>query len=84
MVDVIQIVLLSVIVLLSLVLITLGVQVFFILKDLRQTVKKTNKVLDNVEVITESISEPVSSISSFIGGTKALSIIAKIISMLRK
>ncbi len=57
----------------------LGVQVFFVLRDLRQTVSKANKVLDNTGEITESVSAPLSSISSVLMGLKAGGVIAKII-----
>jgi len=84
MVDIIQIVLLSVIVLLALILIILGIQVFFILKDFRHTVKKTNKVLDNIDSISESVAKPVSSFSEFFGGTSVVATILKIIQSFRK
>ncbi len=84
MVDVIQIVLLTVIVLLALILIILGVQVFFILKDFKQTVKKTNKVLDNIDSISESVSKPVAGFSDFFGGASTMTTILKIIQSLRK
>jgi len=84
MVDVIQIVLLSVIVLLALILIILGVQVFFILKDVRVTLGKANKVLDNMDSISESVSRPVSSITDMLGGPSTITAILKIIQTLRK
>lgn len=84
MVDIIQIILLSVIVLLALILIILGIQVFFILKDFRVTIRKTNKVLDNIDSISESVSRPVSSFSDFFGGTSTITTILKIIQAIRK
>lgn len=84
MVDIIQIVLISVIVLLALILIILGVQVFFVLKDLRKTINKSNKVLDNIDLITDSISKPAASISDFFGGSSTLTTILKIITALRQ
>jgi hypothetical protein len=71
--DSVQLVLLFVIVVLTLLLLVLGIQVFFILRDLRVTIGKANKVLDNTEAITESVSEPVSFISSFLLGLKTIS-----------
>lgn len=73
MIDTVQAVLLIVIVLLAFLLIVLGVQVYFILKELRVTISKANKVLDNTESITESVSEPMSFLSSFLLGTKMAS-----------
>ena len=62
--QVVQIILVIVIVVLAILLVVLGIQVFFILKELRKTVAKTNRVLDDTEVITESIAEPISSLSN--------------------
>lgn len=68
--DSAQIVLVVVIILLTLLLAVLGVQVFFILKEFRKTVSKANKVLDNTSVITQSVSAPISSLSSIATGIK--------------
>lgn len=84
MVDIIQIVLLSVIVLLSIILIILGIQVFFILRDLRQTVKKTNKVLDDINLISESVAKPVSSLGDLFGGASIISTVFKVIKAFKK
>ncbi|HVF69340.1 MAG TPA: hypothetical protein VNA13_02110 [Xanthomonadales bacterium] len=71
MIDPVQIVLLLVIIVLTILLVVLGVQVYFILKELRNTVKKANKVLDNANSITENIEEPLSAISSVVLGLKS-------------
>lgn len=68
--DFAQIALFIVIVILAILLLVLGVQVFFILREFRKTVSKTNKVLDNTNVITESVSTPLSSLSSLAAGLK--------------
>ncbi len=78
MIDPVQAVLLFVILLLSVLFVILGVQVFLILKDLRVTVQKTNKILDDVEEITENISEPVNFIRSVFVSSNILSIISKL------
>jgi hypothetical protein len=57
----------------------LGIQVFFILRDLRQTISKANKVLDNTGDITKSVSAPITSLSSILMGLKAGGTIASII-----
>ena len=75
MVDPVQLVLLLVILVLTILLVILGVQVFFILKELRQTISKTNKVLDNADSITENIDAPLSALSSLALGVKASSLI---------
>lgn len=76
MIDSVQLILLLVIITLTVLLVILGVQVFYILRDLRQTVKKTNKILDNADSITEGIEGPISAISSFVLGAKATSLLS--------
>ena len=68
--DSAQVILIVVIILLAILLIALGFQVFFILKEFRKTVSKANKVLDNTNVITQSVSAPISSLSSIATGIK--------------
>lgn len=75
MIDPVQLVLLLVILVLTVLLVILGIQVFFILKDLRQTIHKTNRVLDNADAITENIEAPLSALSSLAVGVKASSLI---------
>lgn len=70
MIDTAQAVLLFVVVILSILLLVLGIQVFFILKELRQTVSKANKVLDDTGTITESVSGPITALSSIVSGVK--------------
>ena len=72
MIDTVQAVLLVVIVILTIMFVVLGVQVYFILIEFRKTVKKTNKILTTAEYITESVSEPISMISTFVTGAKAV------------
>jgi hypothetical protein len=76
MIDPVQLVLLLVILVLTVLLVILGVQVFLILKELRYTISKTNKVLDSASTITENIEAPLSALSSLaLGGFKASSLI---------
>src|SRR5580704_13509110 len=76
MIDPVQLILLIVILALTVLLVILGVQVFLILKELRQTISKTNKVLDNAEAISENIEAPLSALSSMALGVKASSLIS--------
>jgi hypothetical protein len=71
MIDPAQMILLLVVVVLTVLLVILGIQVFFILKELRKTLDKPNKILDDTGKITESISEPVSLLSSVLMGIKS-------------
>ncbi len=75
MIDPVQLVLLLVILVLTVLLVFLGIQVFLILKELRQTISKTNKVLDHADSITENIEAPLSALSSLALGVKASSLI---------
>lgn len=70
MIDSAQTILFVVIIVLAVLFSVLGWQVFFILRDLRKTVDKANKVLDNTSVITQSVSAPISSLSSLVMGIK--------------
>lgn len=76
MTDAAQVILLFVIIVLTLFLLILGVQVFLILRELRQTVSKANKVLDDTGCITESVSGPISSLSTVVSGVKLGALIA--------
>lgn len=81
MIDSVQATLLLVIVVLTVLLIVLGVQVFFVLKDLRTTITKANKILDDTETITESVSEPISFLSALLLGSRSFQAIAKLLKM---
>ena len=80
MVDPVQAVLLIVIVLLAMLLLVLGIQIFFILKELRRTLSRATRVLENTESITESVSEPMSFLSGLLLSAKSLKTISKILS----
>jgi hypothetical protein len=79
MTDPAQTVLFLVIIILAVLLVVLGIQVFFILRELKQTITKANKVLDDTGVITESVSKPVSTFSTLISGIKTGATIASLI-----
>ncbi len=79
MIDPVQAVLLFVIALLTILLIVLGVQIFLILKDLRGTVRRTNRVLDHVDSLTENISEPITLLSGIFSSSSLLSSVVKLL-----
>lgn len=79
MIDAAQAVLLSVIFVLTVLLFILGIQVFFILRELKGTVKKANKVLDDAGVITESVTGPISTLSTLATGVKTGALFARIL-----
>lgn len=79
MIDPAQTALFLVIIVLTILLLVLGTQVFFILRELRKTVDKANKVLDDTGVITESVSGPISSLSNLASGVRAGAAIASLL-----
>lgn len=78
--DTAQILLYTVVGVLTLLLVVLGIQVFFILKELKNTLTRANKVLNDAGVISESISKPVGSLSTILSGVKLGSVIASLLS----
>ena len=70
MYDPAQILLFVVIIVLTVFLVILGIQVSLILKDLRKTIEKTNKVLDDTYEMTQAVKEPVVGVSGAIMGIK--------------
>lgn len=79
--DLVQLSLIFLLLLLAVFLTITGVQVFFILRDLRQALRRLNKVLDTSEVIAEDIEKPVSAASNLITtlgtGAKAIKRVIK-------
>lgn len=71
--DFLQIALIFLILLLSIFLSITGIQVFFILRDLKRALDKLNKVLQTGEEIVEDIEKPVAAASNLVNalGAKA-------------
>lgn len=63
-----QILLVIVVVILTTLLTIIGVQVYFILKELRRSVEKFNKILNDTGIISESVAKPIHSLSDSITG----------------
>lgn len=78
MIDPAQTALFLVIIVLTILLVVLGIQVFFILRELRKTIEKANKILDDTSTITESVSGPIQSLSSLTMGLKTGATLAKL------
>jgi hypothetical protein len=68
--DPIQLTIIGVSITLTILLVVLGIQVLYILQEVRLTVHKTNKMLDDTGKITETVSEGVTSMSGFMNGIK--------------
>lgn len=79
MTDPAQAALFLVIIILTVLLVILGIQVYFILRALRITIFKANKILEDAGSITESVSKPISSLSTLAMGLKTGASIAKIL-----
>ncbi len=76
--DLLQVALIFLILLLSIFLAITGIQVFFILKNLKKALDKLNKVLQTGENIAQDLEKPVEAASNLVtggigAGSKALS-----------
>jgi len=68
--DPVQLTIIGVSIALTIILVIIGIQVALILKEVRQSVVKTNKMLDDAGKVTETVSTGVSSMSGFINGIR--------------
>lgn len=69
--DTTQILLIVVVTVLTILLTIIGIQVVFILKELRKTVEKMNKMLGDAGSVTGGISRSVTGMSGMFEGLKA-------------
>lgn len=84
MIDTVQAVLLFVIVLLTILFVVLGIQVFYILKDLRETLRRTNNILEDVEHVADGVSHSLDSVSGVFNNASSLGSIVRVLSLFRK
>lgn len=70
--DFLQIALIFLILLLSIFLAITGIQVFFILKDLKKALDRFNHILQTGENIAEDIEKPVAAASDLVTGAGAI------------
>lgn len=70
MIDPIHILLTFVITTLTVLLFIIGLEVFQILKELKRTLEKVNRILDDTGRITNSIATPIEEASEFLVGLK--------------
>lgn len=66
-----QIVIVLAVIIITTLLVVTGIQVFHILKEFLQTVKKVNKILDDTEIISSSVAKPIQGVSGFLMGLKS-------------
>ncbi len=69
--DPVQLTIIGISVALTVLVIVLGIQVFYILKEIRSSVQKANKMLDDAGIVSGTVSEGVTSMSGFINGIKS-------------
>ncbi len=70
--EVTQILLVVTVLVLTTILSIVGFEVFLILKEFRQSVRKINKILDDAGLISESVAKPISGLSDLASGLRSL------------
>ena len=70
MIDATQILLILVVVILTILLCVIGVQVYFLLKELKKSIDKLNRFLDSAGEITENIGKPVAGVTGILAGIR--------------
>lgn len=68
--DITQIVIIISLLAITTIIVICGIYFVRLLKDLNITLKKTNLILDDAHLITDSVAKPVSSLSDFLMGLK--------------
>jgi hypothetical protein len=68
--DPIQLTIVAVSFILTILVVALGVQVWFILKEMRTSIMKMNKMLDDAGKVSGTVSDGVQSMSGFVTGIK--------------
>lgn len=71
MTDTAQILLVSVITILTIILSMVGIQLVFVLKEFKKSVEKVNAILDDTQNLTSKVSHSSDSLTNMIGGIKA-------------
>jgi len=70
--EITQILLVATVLVLTTILSIVGIEVFLILKEFRQSVRKINKILDDAGLISESVAKPISGLSDLASGLHSL------------
>ena len=69
--DPIQLLIIVVTLILTILLVVLGIQMWFILKEIRISIQKMNKMLDAMQKVTGTVGEGVSNLGGVMSGLKA-------------
>lgn len=84
MINLTQVILVVVITTLTILLTFIGIQVVYILKDFRETIKRLNKVIDHAEAISAAVVRPITGISSLVEGIQSSVKIAELLGFVKK
>jgi sensor domain CHASE-containing protein len=66
--DLLQVTIICVLIVLTLVAVVIGIHIVLVLKEARQSVKKSNEILDNVGEVTNAVATPVATIAGIVSG----------------
>jgi len=66
--ELLQVTITVVLIFLTLVFVAVGIYLVLVLKEFRETVKKANKVLDDVGGVTGAVSTPISTFAGIVSG----------------
>lgn len=69
--DPVQLTIIVISFILTLLLVVLGAQVWYILKEIRTALTKTNTIIDDAKKVTGTVGDSVSSMSGVVSGIKA-------------
>ncbi len=72
-----QILLIFILAILTVTLVGVGVYVILVLKEFKSTLQKANFIMDDVETLTNAVSNPLSIITAAIEGFKAITNLKK-------
>ena len=72
MVDLVQVVLMVVVVIITALSVVVGIQVYNILKEVRESIRKVNKILDDFGTVSESVSRPIASAADILTGATGI------------
>jgi hypothetical protein len=84
MLDTVLIVLLTVAIIITGVLVCLGVQLFFLIKEIRMGIQKMHLLLDKVSALGEHITSPFASISTLLKETSLITVVKVIKALLSR
>lgn len=67
-----QLLLIFILAILTITLVGVGIYVILVLKELRATIQKANLIIDDVETLTNIVSNPLSIVTGAVKGYKAI------------